>query len=122
MTRSDPNYVTAHERRYKKENPTQHTFLVKRVRGFDSTDIEIKIKQGFQLNQNLQNSSSSVIPEQPKIEARKLTSECHKLRESAIIYLFKHVFESPPQDKWAELHLIRTICDKYYLFLVWLIS
>lgn len=122
MKRSDPNYVTFQERRYLKENPHQHHLLTTRSLKFDSTDIEAKMKRGIKLNQTLQNRSKLVIQEVPKIEARKLTPECIKLRASAIEYLFKHVFQSPPQDKWAELHLIHSIRDNYEIFLVSLIS
>ena len=43
-----------------------------------------------------------------------------KLRANAIEYLFTYVYQCPTTDKWADLSVIRKICDRLNIFLVWL--
>ncbi len=62
LKRSDPNFVTAHQRRQMKENPSPHHSLTLRSRFIDSQMIERSIKRGFKLNQTVRSPKEIVIP------------------------------------------------------------
>ena len=86
-----------------------------RSRFIDSQMIERSIKRGFKLSQTVRSLREIVIPVELEFVSKKLGPGCRLLRIKAIQYLFKQVFESPEEDKWGELHLIRQIRDRFEL-------
>ena len=51
----------------------------------------------------------SEIDDDVEFETHKLAPGMTSARATAIRFLFIHVFQSPPEDKWASMHLVSQI-------------
>jgi hypothetical protein len=109
MTRSDPNYITAQQRRYMKENPLPHYHLLHQSRRICSKPIERDVKRGCLLKIKRQKEPICLIEEEAILETTKLEPGMTSARATAIKYLFINVFHSPPEEKWASMHLVSDI-------------
>jgi hypothetical protein len=94
------------------ENHSPHYTLRSQSRTIDSQIIVNYVKRGYRLSQSARSPIEMVLPVELDFVSKKLGSECRLLRVKAIKYLFKHVFQSPEEVKWGELHLIRQIRDR----------
>ena len=83
------------------ENPSPHWSLRTRSWSFDYNIIKNNIKRGYKLNQRVRSPIEMVFPVTLDFISKTLRPECRFLRVKAIQYLFKHVFESPEEDKWG---------------------
>jgi hypothetical protein len=56
-----------------------------------------------------ENESNLIIEEDALFESNKLGPRMTSARATAIKYLFIHIFQSPPEGKWASMHLVSDI-------------